>query len=178
MNIKEASDDQYALLFDVRRSIRYHDRRKSFFELIHRISAGLTVLLAGSVLFEMARPGETALWMILLASVAALLSAWDIVIGYASRANLHHDLKKRFIKLEIDILSGDSSDSAWSKHQVERLRIEQDEPPIFRALDLLCRNEVLKAEGFSLNDDKTHFTILKPWPRITRHIFHWADLSS
>ena len=85
--------DQYDVLFAVRRSIRYHDRRRAFFDLLHRISAGLTVLLAGSVLFDLARPGDANLWMTLLAVMAALLAAWDIVIGYTGRANLHLEAK-------------------------------------------------------------------------------------
>jgi hypothetical protein len=36
MNIEDMTDAQYGLLFDVRRSIRYHDRRRAFFETLHR----------------------------------------------------------------------------------------------------------------------------------------------
>ena len=174
MDRSQLSDVEYALLFNVRRSVRYHDRRRAFFERLHQITSALTVLLAGSVLFDLARPGETAYWMIGLAVVAALLSAWDIVVGYAGKSGLHKDLKTRFGALEMDMMSGDNASETWKRYQIERLRIEQDEPPIFRALDLLCHNELLIAEGFDRND-KSHFEQLSPWQRATRHIFHWAD---
>lgn len=171
------SDDQYNLLFDVRRSARYHDRRRAFFEQLHRISATLTVLLAGSVLFDLARPGETALWMTVLAIIAAVLAAVDIVIGYVGRATLHDELKKRFVSLEMAILSGKDDPETIRQHQIERLRIEKDEPPIFRALDLLCHNELCKAMGFTREGDgEKNFANLTYWQQLTRHFWPWADL--
>jgi hypothetical protein len=179
MNIQAMSNQQYKLLFNVRRSLRYHDRRRAFFERLHQITAGLTILLAGSVLFEIARPGETAGWMVFLAVIAALLSAWDIVVGYASKANLHRELKQKFGLLEISIISGSDDATTWQSHQVERLRIEQDEPPIFRALDSLCQNELLAAEGIKKNEtNSAQFAQINCWQRATRHVFHWADLTT
>ncbi|MDP2805350.1 MAG: hypothetical protein Q8O24_05355 [Gallionellaceae bacterium] len=161
MNIQAMNDRQYGLLFGVCRSIRYHDRRRAFFERLHQITSGLTVLLAGSVLFE-------------LAVIAALLSAWDIVVGYSVKASLHRDLKQRFGALEIAILLGLDDDSTWQHHEAERLRIEQDEPPIFRALDMLCHNELLTADGLKRGNG-ANFATLNAWQRTTRHFFHWAD---
>lgn len=172
------NDKQYGLLFDVRRSIRYHDRRRSFFEQLHQITGCLTVLLSGSVLFDIARPGDSPAWLLALAVVAALLSAWDMVVGYAAKAGAHRDLKKRFAALEILIVSGDASSGTFISHQIERLRIEQDEPPIYRALDLLCHNELLRAEGFRENDDEAHFSRINGFQRLTRHLFHWPDLTA
>lgn len=178
MNIHAMSDRQYSLLFGVRRSLRYHDRRRAFFERLHQITSGLTILLAGSVLFELARPGETAAWMIVMAVVAALLSVWDIVVGYAPKAGLHRDLKLRFIALEIAMLAGGDDEATWQQHEIERLRIEQDEPPIFRALDTLCHNELLRAEGFRKDSDAKHFFSVNCFQRLTRHLFHWSDLNA
>jgi hypothetical protein len=162
-------------LFDVRRSIRYHDRRRAFFERLHQVTGGLTVLLAGSVLFDLARPGETAAWLLMLAALAAALSAWDIVVGYARRAAAHGDLRRRFIALEMAMLAGDVSPATWAAHRHERLVIERDEPPIYRALDLLCHNELLRAEGVHAGEHRAPVGFL---PRLTRHFFHWADLAA
>lgn len=173
------NDKQYGLLFDVRRSVRYHDRRRSFFDQLHQFTGGLTVLLAGSVLFDIARPGDSPAWLLALAVIAAVLSTWDMVVGYAARAGVHRDLKKRFASLEMAIVSGGVSDEAFAAHGLERLRIEQDEPPIYRALDLLCHNELLRAEGFREEcDGANHFSRVNGFQRLTRHIFHWADLSA
>lgn len=176
---RDMSDEQYGLFFDVRRSIRYHDRRRAFFERMHQLTGSLTVLLAGSVLFDIARPGDSPWWLLFIASVAAVLSAWDMVVGYASKAELHRSLKTRFGDLEIEILKGDDTADTWKEHRLQRLRIEQAEPPIYRALDLLCHNELLKADGFTNHgEDAGHFAKLGFVQRTTKHIFHWADLTS
>lgn len=178
MKLSTLNDAQFGLLFDVRRSIRYHDRRRAFFERLHQITGGLTVLLAGSVLFDLARPGDTPAWLSVLAVTAALLSAWDIVAGYASKATLHRDLKCRFVDLEIAIFSADMAETTWIAHRLKRLAIERDEPPIYRALDTLCHNDLMVAEGFDRKAAENHFAKLNAWQRITRHIFHWANLTS
>lgn len=173
MTPQEMTDDQYALLFGVRRSVRYHDRRRAFFERLHRLTGVLTVLMAGSVLFDIGQPGETAGWLMTLAVVAALLAALDLVVGYAARASQHRDLKGRFVDLEMAILSGDETPEVWTAHRLARLAIERDEPPIYRALDLLCHNEVLLAEGGKTAD----LVVLRKWQRRTRHLFHWPDIN-
>lgn len=173
MNVKDMTDEQYGLLFDVRRSMRYHDRRRAFFERMHRVTNLLTILMAGSVLYDLGRSGETAWWLMGLGVIAALLAALDMVVGYGSRAALHGELKARFAGLEIAMLRGASDAATWSEHQVQRLSIERDEPPIYRALDLLCRNEQLKAEGVTL---KSEFERLDWWHRYTSHLLMWPDL--
>lgn len=172
------NDEQYGLLFDVRRSARYHDRRRAFFERMHQVTAALTILLAGSVLFDIAKPGDSPGWMQVLAILAAILSACDMVVGYSSKAGMHRDLKARFGTLEISMLSGDGLPQTWIEHQNERLRIELDEPPIYKAVDLLCRNELLRAEGIKdTGDQDSQFAKVNDYQRLTRHLFHWADIN-
>jgi hypothetical protein len=167
------SQTQYALLFGVRRSIRYHDRRRAFFERLHRLTGALTVLMAGSVLYDLGRAGETAAWLQALAAIAAVLAALDMVVGYAARAGQHGALKARFVDLEQALLSGDAADATWAAHQTARLAIERDEPPVYRALDLLCHNELALAE----NCGAEHMARVGFWPRLTSHWLHWADLA-
>jgi hypothetical protein len=168
------NDDQYGLLFDVRRSARYHDRRRAFFERLHRLTGALTVLLAGTVLFDLARPGPTAWWLTLLAAMAAVLAALDMVVGYAMRAGQHRDLKARFVDLEMSMLAGDDDASTWAGHWRDRLAIERDEPPVYRALDLLCYNEVLHADG---HREPERFVRLSRWQRWSSHFLHWSDIA-
>lgn len=171
MNSTTLTDDQYGQLFGVRRSIRYHDRRRTFFERLHRLTSALTVLMAGSVLYDLGRAGETAPWLTALALAAAGLAALDMVVGYAARAGQHRDLKTRFVDLEISMLQTPAA--AWAAHQAARLAIERDEPPVYRALDLLCHNELARAEGCAAE----HMARVPFWQRWTRNLFHWSDLS-
>lgn len=166
----------HKLLFDVRRSIRYHDRRRAFFQRMHQITGVLTILLAGGVLFELAGTGETSLWLKLLGLIAAVFSAVDIIIGYARQANRHADLRKRFCVLEIAVNTGGKPVSDYAN---DRLAIEQDEPPVYRALDLLCQNEQLVAQGYSRADpnDKGYFSDLKWYEALTAHLYRWPDIA-
>lgn len=180
MNLKEQlglSNLNYGLLFDIRRSVRYHDRRRAFYEQLHQITSVFTVLMAGSVLFDLARPGNTPVWLMSIAVAAALLSTVDMVVGYSRRAVLHSSLRERFATLEISMVCGSSSDEAiWQTYQHQRLLIEKDEPSPYQVLDLLCRNELLRAEGFTPIKNPTLFYSGHWWKRLTCHVWLWNSV--
>lgn len=176
MKISDTDDEQYGLWFAVKRSIRYHERRQGFFLLMHQITSGLTILLAGSVLFDLAKTGDNPWWMNTIAVVSALLAAWDIVINYSSKAELHRSLRNRWIEMEESIVAGDNSPEAWEKHTINRLKIERDEPPIYRALDALCHNEVMVAEG-NKKGAPGWFEVCF-FQRITSQIFRWQNIAA
>lgn len=172
MKRQDLSDEQYGFLFDVRRSMRYHDRRCGFFDQMHRVTNFLTILMAGSVLYSIGGLGNGSWWFTLVAASAAMLASMDMVVGYARRAGQHKELRNRFARLEIEILNS-NQENDWLQFEVERLKIEQDEPPVYRALDLLCRNEMLVAEGI---DDPNEFSGVSSLERLTCHFFHWPNI--
>lgn len=165
-------DTSYNLLFDVRRSVRYHDKRAAFFERGHRITNALTILLAGSVLFDIARPGETPVWMLALALVGSLLAVADLVIGFAKMGNQHRDLQRRFADLERRMIVGPAQGDCWAGYNSERLLIEMDEPTVYTVLDTICRNELLKASGF--DSQSGHYVHVSAWQRITCQLWPWS----
>lgn len=175
-SLANINDWQYGLLFDIRRSIRYHDRRKSFFERLHRITSFLTILMAGSVLFDLAKNGETAWWLIVLSIFAALFATCDMVVGFSKQAGIHTNLKDRFSALEINMISGDTNEETWINYQRDRLSIEKDEPPTYVALDALCRNELLIAEGFVGSDYQNQCAEVGKFEKLTSNIFKWPNL--
>jgi hypothetical protein len=169
------SDEQYGLLFGVRRSVRYHDRRRAFYERCHQVTSVLTILMAGSVLFELGKTGEVAGWLKAISVLAALMAALDMVVGYAKRAINHGGLRERFALLEIAMIDGGIDEDTWLKHQRERLMIEKDEPPIYKVLDLLCHNELAEAEGYKRSDSPECFFTANWWQRFTSQIFRWEN---
>lgn len=170
------NDEKHKLLFDIRRSARYHDRRRAFFQRMHQITGVLTILLAGGVLFELAGTGETSLWLKLIGVVAAVFSSVDIIVGYAAQENLHSRLRQRFCDLEMAVVTGNGTIQSYT---ADRLHIEQDEPPVYRALDLLCMNEELIAQGYSRSDkeDIGHFSDLKWYQSLTANLYRWPDIA-
>jgi hypothetical protein len=83
-------------------------------------------------------------------------------------------LRGRFIDLEAAILKGDDTPENWRDWQIARLQIERDEPPIYRALDLLCYNEQCRSEGARRPEGQPR---LKLHQRLTCHFYPWSDMA-
>lgn len=171
-DLESMNDAAYGLLFDVRRSVRYHDKRAAFFDRMHRVTNALTILLAGSVVFDIARPGNTPTWMQSLALAGALMSVADLVVGWSKSANVHGDLKRRFAELERRMMLGPVQGECWVQYQADRLLIEMDEPAVYKMLDTLCHNELLHASGFERSAG--HHKTITTWQRLTCHLWPWT----
>lgn len=171
------SDEQYGLLFDVRRSVRYHDRRRAFYEQCHHLTSVLTILLAGSVLFDIAKPGESPWWLMAISAMGAILAAIDMVVGYSKHASVHGSLRERFVALEISMIEGANDEALWDQYQKSRLLIEKDEPPIYRVLDLLCHNELAEAEGYKRAENPEQFFRANWWQQLTSQLYRWENVT-
>lgn len=142
----------HTLLFGVRRSVRYHNRRRLFFDRTHKFSTFLSALFGtATVASALAHAGGN--WVIVFAVAVAVFSVMGLVVGTAQAARLHYDLARKFIDLEKEIISikeptGDNIASLKS----QRLEIEAEEPPPLRVLDSICHNELLRAMGYSSNE--------------------------
>lgn len=163
----------YGFLFDVRRSVRYHDKRAAFFERTHRLNSAFTILLSSSVVFDIARPGDTSPWLIALALAAALLSVVDLVVGLSKMGSQHRDLQRRFAELERRIITGPVQGECWTQYHAERLLIEMDEPTPYVMLDTICHNELLHAQGFAKDDNRR--VSVSWWQRTTCQLWPWTD---
>lgn len=139
---------QHDLLFGVRRSVRYHARRRRFFDRLRRGITFLTVIAGIStltILLSNIRPP----WPLVTAAMVTLFGIIDLILNTAEGARLHADLSRRFIELEIDIvLAGEIlGDQQMREFAGRRLRIELEEPPMMRVLDCVCHNEIVQAMG-------------------------------
>ena len=160
----------YGLLFDLRRSVRYHDRRRAWFELLHRMAGLSALFLCAAVPFSAAGTTPAPPWLAALAIAAGLVGV-DVLAGFANSAARHQSLRARFIMLEAALLADPAAN-----HHVARLHIEADEPPIYRALDLLCHNEQMRADGHP--PDSKHWATVPLYQRLTCHLFRWPDLAA
>ncbi len=147
-----ADDDQldetlWNLRFGVRRSVRYHRRRRGFYEAWHTLSSGLSVLLATSVVLSLLKQaGE--LTVATPAVIVAIVSTFDLIVGTTRKAQTHADLGRRFAELEKAM----NSEPNPSPEQVadwrnSRLDIEADEPSQLRVVSVLSHNELCRAIG-------------------------------
>jgi hypothetical protein len=161
---------QNELLFGVRRSIRYHQRRRQYFDRLRKLIHILTVFSGvGTVTTLVGKSGEIT--TLIFASVVSLLSIIDLVIGTAEAARLHADLARRFVELERKMaLVGDSpTEQQVREFTAERLTIEIEEPPILKVLDCMCHNELLKALGYG----QEYNVKLTFWQKKLAPFFDW-----
>ena len=169
-------------LFHVRRSVKYHDHRRRFFENVLNISLFLALICGPSFLLLGMYAGQNADnttvevvdWLryvpVILTSVftgAALLS------GTSSKSNLHNRLKTEFIRLRQEMERCQNREqSQVAEWTAKRLDIEVDEPPINRVVDAICHNEVLQSMG---NTDATDYVRVLSWHRLIGPFTRYFD---
>ena len=150
MTDKALRENIEGLNFDIEKSMRYHQRRRSFYDKIHKGFMFIVVLL-GSASFS--GPVETlSLGSLssaeIFAAIITVLATCVLVWNPSHKARDHEMLFRQFGELAIGIRTATKPDrtsyDAWLK---ERMNIETNEPPIYWALEADCDNEVRRAWG-------------------------------
>lgn len=145
------------LLFDVRRSVRYHQHRRRFFELVNNVTAFASLVFGSATIaaFGTELAGDWPIELKLApAALVTLLYSWVLVSGVVRKAWLHADLARRFVELErmLEVGRSNQTDELLTRATDKRLEIEADEPPIHRVLDLICHNEVVRGMGYGAEE--------------------------
>lgn len=135
------------LLFDIRRSVRYHNRRRAFYDRLDQVSNMLSVMLGSTAIYGVLEQSWKTVALIAL-GLATGLSAINLVLGSSQRARLHFDLARQFVELEKAMMKAAPSEEKIAEFTDKRLTIEMDEPPVLRVLDALCYNEQLRAMNY------------------------------
>jgi hypothetical protein len=165
------------VLWAAERSERYHARRQAFFDRWRRVTLGANVLFGSAAAVDLLKDGGPEVGhsiAIVAAFAVAFLSAVDMVISTAEMARLHNELRKKFVTLQAKIRRSSEAPTEAEIHafQDERLAIEVDEPPIYVVIDLLCVNEIERANG------RPPRVKIKTWQAITGHWWHWPDIDA
>lgn len=130
------------------RSIRYHDRRRSFYETTDLLGNFVTFLSGSTAVISLLNAAAVPPFLALPAgAIVAIVSGLTIMIRPSTKASEHARLRQRFHDLRIRIAKFDGSDIRTL--EAERVDIEREEPVIYRALDLLCHNELALAHGLT-----------------------------
>lgn len=140
--------DRYSLMFDIRRSVRYHNRRRSFFDRWGIITNAMSVIFGSATIYAVFQDNGLKLLAVISAALVTLFSTVDLVVGTNKMGRLHSDLTRRFNELEREMTqAGDFNEAQLRTFISKRLEIEADEPPILRVLDSICHNELMRAMG-------------------------------
>ena len=163
---------QWQLVFRVRRSIRYNSRRQGFFETVDRVLTLLLILLGSSAIGTQAKFADPwEFWLVVsIGALVAILSSVMLVFVPGVRAATHRQFVKEFTQLDKK-LSSDRSKGNVRQVWLACLELEAAEPPVMRALDVLCHNELCRAEDVT---DPDQYVVV-PWrQRLTANFFSWA----
>lgn len=169
---EELAREYRKLLFGVRRSAWYHERRMGFFEAVHRLVL-LAALLLGSVSIAAFTTEFASSWpewiKLAPAALVSVFTGVDLVFAVVYKARLHDGLRVQFIMLERQMKLNQSKYeekdvNVWS---AERLSIEGQEPKVLRVLDVMCHNDMLRSMGHP----KKNWVPLKRQQRWCAHFF-------
>ena len=153
------SKEQCKLLFDVRRSVRYHTKRRQFLDQFGKLIKTITTIGGlGTVTTLLASAGEG--WTLAYGIVTGVFSIVDLVIGTDQASKLHADLAVEFITLERQmVLAGKKvSEKQLAEFLDQRLGIEAKEPPILHVLNVICHNELATAMGYPKSEHSKPLT--------------------
>ncbi|HFI3295736.1 TPA: hypothetical protein ACGPXS_004920 [Escherichia coli] len=150
------------LLFDVRRSVRYHNRRRAWFDRLDQATNVLSLIFGSTAIYGVLSQSNKNLAM-LSAAVVTIFSAINLVVGSSRRARAHFDFARKFFELEQKmILVPEITEESLRTITSERLSIEKDEPPVLRVLDSICYNEQI----LSMDYPKDQMIVVGFWQRL------------
>ncbi len=144
------------LLFNVRRSARYHSHRQRHYDGLNQFVLFLALILSSASIAAFATEvGQMwGTWVQLLPSALVTVSAGlNLVVGAARKARLHADFVREYTNLERRLVAPDGkTPEAVAGVTDSMLEIESSEPPILRVLDTICYNELQRAMGYDWKD--------------------------
>jgi hypothetical protein len=154
-----------SILWDVHVSIRYHRRRRAFFEGFDRVTKAVGVLGGSAAITTLLGNGKTP--TVIASAIVVVISTTDLVIGTGQAATRHRDLERRYLELEEEIIEAGEERFQFEKFSKKQVEIEKEEPWVLRNLAALCYNEeLLRTDGAS---EKSHLQ-LKWYQRWFAHI--------
>lgn len=165
----DLEDRWHDILFGVRRSIRYHQRRRAFFDRLDQLSNMLSVIFGSAAIYGILERDYQALALIASALVTILASI-NLVVGSAQRARAHSDFSRRYVELEKRML-GQPDEQVLHQVSAERLSIEADEPPVLHVLNAMCHNELMRAMGYK----KEQLATIGPLQRLFAQLFDFCE---
>lgn len=153
-------------MFHVHCSIKYHARRRRFFENVNNAALFVAFLFSTATMSSLldvpaGASGLLAFFGDLPAVATSVLIGLSLVGRVGTKANDHNDLKRRFIRLHqrMERDRGEVDEVIVGKLVEERLAIEADEPPINRVVQARCYNEVVKSLNTVQDTDKRFIKI-------------------
>ncbi len=137
--------------FGVKKSMRYHARRRAFFEKLENATR-VIVAISGASAFS-ALMGDYALLSKIATGLVTVFALADIVLGFGRRAREQDTLYRHFSEMAADIAKIEHPTvTQISELKARRLRLEADEPNIIDALERKCWNDEAASRGTAADE--------------------------
>jgi hypothetical protein len=148
--------------FGIKKSMRYHSKRRDLFERLDNFSNWLVAVAGASAFASVVGDSASTLSKVLTALVTAI-ALLDVIWGFGARARIHQDLYRRFSELAIEMATMDNPDAREiARMRARRLALEAEEPHIIDALERRCWNEEAEARGATQDQLQS----LNKWQRL------------
>ena len=168
---KKLDDRTYDLLFSIRRSVLYHQRRRRFYENWNALTVAFAAIGSSAAATAFAVDIGWGGFPVIVSGLVAFLSAFDLAIGTARAGDHYAELARSFISLEKQFAHGKNLDDGEVEQITKgRLEIEASEPTTLRLLDILCHFELLRATG-----DERPYPAIRWWRRRLAHCLSQDD---
>lgn len=164
---------RHELLFNTRRSRRYHMWRVKFFRRLNNARMAL-FLVTSSIAFSVVMGAmNLQKWGPLVTAIVALLALAEVVVRAGAKETQHHNLARAFVELEAEVVGHGErlTELDLDRLRTKYLKIELDEPPVLKSLNKICYNEELHAQYGDGPEFEEHRYEIGPFTQF------WAQIS-
>ena len=144
---EDISTDVYNLLFNTRRSRRYHELRIKFFQRFSVLRLTLMFISTSTTFVFVLQSYDLRDWLQWIAGLAAFFTGIEFAVRFSAREQLHRTLLRLFVELERDITAKGRriTEKQFDEFSARYIEIEMDEPPVLQTLNRLCYNAEIRA---------------------------------
>ena len=167
----DIAEFKYRLSFRVRKSVAYHDHRRSHYI---KLDAGVKILglIIASAVFTDNFGGED--WAKWLGVVFILASSASLVLRFGFMGYLHDSLYKDFSSLQQKLVEmRPPTARKLESLESEIIAVESREPPIYPALNRYCHNQICR-----IDDQKKFIKPLRFHHLLLKNVIQFTSLPS
>ena len=134
--------------FDVKRSARYHNARRRFFEFLDKTVTACALIFSSATVYTILTEARQSLTAAVAAFVTVITTI-TLVFDAGRKARDHEEFAKKYIQIEKEMdLTDKPSKNDIKRWKTQLSEISKAEPPIKIVLDAIMHNDLLRAEGY------------------------------
>lgn len=132
-------------LFHVRVSIRYHRRRRDFYQRRHALANAIIIIFSSTAVFSLLH--DLNKWLSSLPGlIVTIVATFDFVFGTCSKISTHDNIVRRLLLIEEEIMIHTTSNNGtYNKLLKDWQAIKKDEPDTLKVLTALCHNQIVRS---------------------------------